>query len=114
MNEVRAQGEVCGRHYSSGEFMKLEWDGGVITRFESVDVEPRVWLAPGLFDLQINGFGGIDFQQDGLSLEDLLRASRAPRATGCPRFLLTPITPEGKPLPSPLPPLPYLNAQPAQ
>ena len=59
MNEVRAQGEVCGRHYSSGGFMKLEWDGGVITRFESVDVEPRVWLAPGLFDLQINGFGGI-------------------------------------------------------
>src|SRR5258706_6057813 len=114
MNEVRAQGEVCGRHYSSGEFMKLEWDGGVITRFESVDVEPRVWLAPGLFDLQINGFGGIDFQQDGLSVEDLLRASRALRASGCTRFLLTLITAEWKTLTSRLRHLRSLRAQSAE
>lgn len=47
---------------------------------------------PGLIDLQVNGFAGVDFQQDSLRPEDLLRAVQGLRCTGCTRFLLTLIT----------------------
>ena len=32
--------------------------------------------ADGYFDLQVNGYGGVDFNRDGLSAEDLERACR--------------------------------------
>jgi N-acetylglucosamine-6-phosphate deacetylase len=47
---------------------------------------------PGLIDLQVNGFAGVDFQQEAPSREDLLRAVRGLRRAGCTRFLLTLIT----------------------
>ncbi len=37
---------------------------------------------PGLFDFQINGFGGVDFQMDDLDEKDLLRATRSLRRHG--------------------------------
>lgn len=40
-------------------------------------------------DLQINGFAGVDFQQDGLGEADLLRAVCGLQAAGCGQFLLT-------------------------
>jgi N-acetylglucosamine-6-phosphate deacetylase len=43
-------------------------------------------------DLQINGYAGVDFQQDHLSAADLEQATRALRADGCQRWLLTLIT----------------------
>src|SRR4051812_2993697 len=47
---------------------------------------------PGLFDLQVNGFGGIDFNAPGLT-EDLVDAALARmRATGVTRCLPTLIT----------------------
>jgi N-acetylglucosamine-6-phosphate deacetylase len=40
----------------------------------------------------VNGYGGVDFQQDNLSAEELLSAARQLRAAGCSRFLVTLIT----------------------
>jgi len=45
-----------------------------------------------LFDLQVNGFAGVDFNRPGLTGEELLRAARAMRAYGVTRFLPTVIT----------------------
>lgn len=45
-----------------------------------------------MFDVQINGFGGVDFQRDAMSPGDLLRAARQLRAAGCTRFFLTLMT----------------------
>ena len=45
----------------------------------------------GLFDLQVNGFAGVDFQRP-LAAADLARAARALHAHGTPRILLTLIT----------------------
>ena len=47
---------------------------------------------PGLFDVQVNGFAGIDFNRPGLGHDELDTAARAMRATGVTRFLPTLIT----------------------
>jgi N-acetylglucosamine-6-phosphate deacetylase len=47
---------------------------------------------PGLFDLQVNGFAGVDFNDPDLTAEALGRAIAALRATGVTRFLPTLIT----------------------
>jgi len=48
--------------------------------------------APGLFDPQINGFAGVDFQRDGVTPAELVQAVQGLRTAGCTRFLLTLIT----------------------
>jgi N-acetylglucosamine-6-phosphate deacetylase len=45
-----------------------------------------------LFDFQVNGFGGVDFQQPGISAAQLAHAGRALRRHGVADFFLTLIT----------------------
>jgi N-acetylglucosamine-6-phosphate deacetylase len=52
----------------------------------------RMPLAPALFDLQINGFAGVDFQAPDLTAAQLGNALDALYATGTQRILLTLIT----------------------
>jgi N-acetylglucosamine-6-phosphate deacetylase len=47
---------------------------------------------PGLCDIQVNGFAGVDFNQPGVSPDALDRAADAMRRTGVTRFLPTLIT----------------------
>ncbi len=47
---------------------------------------------PGLFDLQVNGFGGIDFNAPGLTADRVCEALDRMRATGVTRCLPTLIT----------------------
>jgi N-acetylglucosamine-6-phosphate deacetylase len=53
---------------------------------------PSVNTRPSLFDLQVNGFAGVDFQQPKLSTAELRVAVDALRAHSVHRFLLTLIT----------------------
>jgi N-acetylglucosamine-6-phosphate deacetylase len=53
-------------------------------------ISPR----PSLFDLQVNGFAGVDFQQPNLGLDELRRAVRALHAHETQRIFLTLITDE--------------------
>jgi len=86
--------EISAWHYGLREPVQVCWSEGVITQIQPSHPKPstNVWIAPPLFDLQVNGYGGIDFQQDNLSLDDLLSATRQLRAAGCSHFLLTLIT----------------------
>jgi N-acetylglucosamine-6-phosphate deacetylase len=110
MNDA-SEGEVCGKHFTSGELIRLKWENGTIAEIERLNasrlandpgllakVDRDVWIAPGLFDAQVNGYGGIDFQQDDLKVGDLVSAARQLRSAGCTRFLLTLITDEWKKL----------------
>ena len=92
----RTQGEICGWHYATREPIRLRWEKGLITAIEKAETSlaKDLWIAPTLFDLQINGYGGVDFQQDNLTHEDLLSAARQLRAAGCARFFPTLITDE--------------------
>ncbi|HEV2318812.1 MAG TPA: amidohydrolase family protein [Verrucomicrobiae bacterium] len=47
---------------------------------------------PGLFDLQVNGFGGVDFNNPSIDREDVNKAIQAMMATGVTRLLPTLIT----------------------
>lgn len=52
------------------------------------------WLGPALFDPQVNGFAGVDFQRAEILLDDVERAVMALREQGCWHILLTLITAE--------------------
>jgi len=54
--------------------------------------EPRTVELPGFFDLQVNGFAGVDFGDPALTSERLLQAVAAIEKTGVTRFLPTLIT----------------------
>jgi N-acetylglucosamine-6-phosphate deacetylase len=47
---------------------------------------------PGLFDLQVNGFGGVDFNDPSVTADDVFQAITTMRAAGVTRFLPTLIT----------------------
>jgi len=89
-------GEIRARHYATGQPVALTWHQGVIQSVHPAAQtgDADTWIAPALVDLQVNGFAGVDFQQDDLTVEHLLTAARGLRAAGCTRFLLTLITDE--------------------
>ncbi len=65
-------------------------------RIRSVDKAPDaktdLWIAPGLIDIQVNGFAGVDYNSPATPLEDIGRSIREMRATGVTRFCPTVIT----------------------
>ncbi len=89
------EGKICAKHFSTGKPVRVRWKNGIIASVEENSSAPEdLWIAPGLFDVQVNGYGGIDFQQDGVTREELLKAARQIRRDGCGQFLLTLITDE--------------------
>jgi N-acetylglucosamine-6-phosphate deacetylase len=87
------EGQISARHYRTRQPVSVRWRDGRITSIETTpDAPENLWIAPTLFDVQVNGYGGIDFQQDNLSVEQLLSASRQLQRDGCAQFLLTLIT----------------------
>ncbi len=89
-------GEIVGRHFANGQALRVTWNNGIISEVTPAAAAPDdTWLAPTLFDLQINGYGGVDFQRDDhLTEELLLSAARQMRRDGCGRFFFTLITDE--------------------
>jgi N-acetylglucosamine-6-phosphate deacetylase len=90
---MKVEATICGRHYATGRPVEVGRNEGRISGVQiSRTAADNAWLAPALFDAQVNGFGGIDFQQSKLTVEDLSTAVQALRKAGCARFLLTLIT----------------------
>jgi N-acetylglucosamine-6-phosphate deacetylase len=89
-------GEIVALHYATGRRVRIQWRDGLVTHVADTAEKDSndLWIAPTLFDLQINGYGGVDFQQDNLTVEDLEKAAASLRRDGCSRFLLTLITDE--------------------
>jgi len=83
-----------GRHWRTGDWIEIRYDDRHILSTKTIPPNAAIqsWLAPGLIDLQINGYGGIDFQQDEVSESDFIQATEALLRDGCPRFFLTLIT----------------------
>ena len=65
---------LFGRRYDTAEPVYLEIDGGRITRVTPASADEkapdrRPWIAPGLWDIQINGYGGQEFSSPDLTPE---------------------------------------------
>ena len=56
------------------------------------------YIAPGLIDLQVNGFSGVDFSDQDLTIEELRKATKALWKVGVTTFLPTVITNDQKSL----------------
>lgn len=82
MNTVIA-GRVPG-----GRRVRIHHSGGRITAVEPYRQAPDTWLLPGLIDLQVNGYGGLDVNGAQLTtsvIHDLVRAESRCGVTGfCP------------------------------
>lgn len=88
---MRTTGHIIARDWLSGEVGRWDWERGWLKKFQPLAVvhDSGWWIAPGLLELQVNGFAGVDFQQDGLGESDLQRAVLGLQRAGCPRFLPT-------------------------
>lgn len=91
-----SDGEISAWHFATRKPVLVKWSAGRITAIDKAENPPSrdLWIAPALFDVQVNGYGGVDFQQPKLTEAQLLSAVRQLRRDGCPRILLTVITDE--------------------
>src|ERR1700728_4302709 len=87
---------VHGRHYENGEPVRIQIDGERIASIEPAwpprGSAPWPFVAPGLFDLQINGHGGIWFGKEGITADQVLGVLKGHFRFGRPRPRPTAIT----------------------
>ena len=87
---------IRGRRYDTGEPVTIWISGDVIAAIEPATPSGRIadwpYLAPGLFDLQINGHGGTWFGKSDLSVEDVVRTLEPHFRFGITRLFPTLIT----------------------
>ncbi|HYG76967.1 MAG TPA: N-acetylglucosamine-6-phosphate deacetylase [Planctomycetota bacterium] len=90
-----SSGEVIACHYLTSQPLRLTWHKGRIAKIEPTNDEVcGIYLAPPMLDLQVNGYGGVDFQSDAITSDDLLMAVRKLRRDGCAQIFLTLVTAE--------------------
>lgn len=82
------------RYIFSGEHLDVEFDRAVT--YADPVLEPAspsmTWIAPGFIDLQVNGFGGVDYNSATTSPESIESSLNAIFCTGVTRFFPTVIT----------------------
>lgn len=80
----KLSGEVCHVEVDEHVFKKV-----TVTDEDILDLP---WIAPGLVDIQVNGFGGVDFNRAIESDDAWHHAARQLYAHGCTGFLIALIT----------------------
>jgi N-acetylglucosamine-6-phosphate deacetylase len=81
---------LSGRDPRTGKALVVRFADGRITSVEAGASTETAWLAPGLIDLQVNGYHGDDFNGDDLlTMETVQRLARRMLATGVTTFLPT-------------------------
>jgi N-acetylglucosamine-6-phosphate deacetylase len=83
---------LTGRDPSTGEPLLVHCADGRIAAIEPGPPGESAWLAPGLIDLQVNGYCGDDLNADDLTIHTVQTLARRMLATGVTTFLPTLIT----------------------
>ncbi len=87
---------IRGRHYVTGELVDVICERGTIQAIRPASEMPADgeagWIAPALFDLQINGALGTSFNSEKLTCDDIRSVVRVCRKHGIGEFLPTLIT----------------------
>ena len=84
--------KVTGRDPATGRTLSVTTEGGVIAEVRPAKGATDLWLAPGLVDLQVNGFAGHDVNDAEVSAETLVELVRALRRVGVTTVLPTVVT----------------------
>ncbi len=84
---------IRGRRYDDGNAIEITIEGETITHIATTPDDSRLpWIAPGFVDLQVNGYGGQEFNDLELTTEKVLRVSLAMDADGVTSYLPTATT----------------------
>jgi len=86
--------ELIARRFDNGQFVRIRFQGDRIGQVEPVEPrsEPEAgcpWVAPGLVDLQVNGYGGQEFSAPDLTVEKVRQIALAMDRFGVVRFCPT-------------------------
>ncbi len=84
--------KIRGRRYDTLETVTVQAVGGIVCGVEPDTFEDSgdlPWLAPGLVDLQVNGFAGVEFNNPSLTTDDVHTVCQAMVETGVTRYLPT-------------------------
>lgn len=88
--------QVRGRRYDTGEPVSISVEGDRIAAIEPVTPRGSVadwpFVAPGFFDLQINGYGGTWFAKSDLTADDVIKTLEPHFRYGITRIFPTLIT----------------------
>ena len=83
---------IEGLHYETGQAVRIEIVDGLITGIKdlgSASGAPEVYVAPGLIDIQINGYMGVDFSDQELTPGMMEEATMALWKEGVTSYLPT-------------------------
>ena len=83
---------VSGHNYLDGETISIQIYNGKIVRMNRLPDDTssvKIYVAPGLVDLQINGYLGYDFSDPKLTIEGVRAATKALWKVGVTSFLPT-------------------------
>jgi N-acetylglucosamine-6-phosphate deacetylase len=82
---------LTGRHLANNAPVELLMEAGFIVAMKPAAAAEH-WLAPGFIDMQVNGYGGVDFNDSATSTEQITQAIRQLWRTGVTHLLPTIIT----------------------
>tara|TARA_Y100001980_G_scaffold21309_1_gene6063 strand:- start:10698 stop:11909 length:1212 start_codon:yes stop_codon:yes gene_type:complete len=95
LNMIDKPSAVSGTLYSDEGSVSIQMENGKISgidRLEGSDSEEKLFIAPGLIDIQINGYMGVDFSGPDLTVEGVKKATRALWKAGVTSYFPTIIT----------------------
>jgi N-acetylglucosamine-6-phosphate deacetylase len=72
--------KIQGYLYSDGKPVSIEVVNGKIVKIKRISLNPdlpKIYIAPGLIDIQINGYMGVDFSGQNLTKEDMKGAIKS-------------------------------------
>ncbi len=85
--------QLFGRRYDTGEPVCLDIEGGKVSRVTQATAAPDAndwpWIAPGLIDIQFNGYGGQEFSAPDLTAEKVADIVHTTEQFGVTRFCPT-------------------------
>lgn len=84
-----------GLFYLDNKPVRINIDDGKITNIERLSSEtelPKMYIAPGLIDIQINGYMGVDFTGEDLDIKGVQKVTKALWKEGVTSYLPTVIT----------------------
>ena len=83
---------IKGLLYLDGNPVSIEIVDGKIANIRQISSQqdmPKVYVAPGLIDIQINGYMGIDFSDQNLTVEDMRKVTKTLYKEGVTSYLPT-------------------------